>query len=52
MTDWRTIFAWREALATCAIEGNQTAKQLLELYKTNLPKFVSECEKLFKEEKQ
>lgn len=39
------MFIWREALASCAIEGNQYAIEMLELYKTDRDKFLLEMYK-------
>ncbi len=35
------LFSWREALASCAIEGNKYAQEQLKLWGTNA--FVLEC---------
>ncbi len=36
------LMMWREALASCAIESNQYAIGLLELWKTDRPAFIKE----------
>lgn len=36
------LMMWREALATCAIEGNVYAQEQLELFKTDRDAFIRE----------
>lgn len=40
------MYKWREALASCAIEGNQYAIEMLELLKKDPDKFWIEIYKL------
>lgn len=35
------VHRWREALASCAIEGNEFAKEMLALEKTDPKEFVA-----------
>ena len=46
------IAAWIEALSSCAIEGNETAKDLLTLRETDYVEFIRQCEILFGEERE
>jgi hypothetical protein len=41
-----------EALASCAIEGNKVAIELLELRTTDPDEFIAQIEKLFSPEKE
>lgn len=40
------MYIWREALASCAIEGNQYAIEMLELQKKDPEKFLMEMYEL------
>lgn len=35
-----SLFGWIEALSSCAIEGNKTAQEILELSRTNPNEFL------------
>jgi len=46
MITYNDIRVWTEALASCAIEGNKFAIEMLELKKTDPIKFISELIRL------
>ena len=37
------MLLYREALASCAIEGNEYAKEMLELFEVDRVKFIERC---------
>ena len=45
------IFLWKEALASCAIEGNKYAMDMLKLWDTDRDAFWVECYKFHKRAK-
>ncbi len=45
------IFLWKEACASCAIEGNKWAKEMLELWETDKSKFIKQISEVINSER-